>query len=110
MDGSAASVVIPELIITRISMKGRCHPKRKIIANIHLQPCELIPKFGAGSVDGLLLKAKGTLLEHKAASTSLEEARQTAKVKVVIPAIRDWVIDHTFPTTLWLVSGAAWYR
>lgn len=64
----------------------------------------------AGEVDGLDLQANGLLLEHKLAASSLEEASSAAYARIQIRGIRDWVVDHSSPPAIWLVTDAAWYR
>ena len=59
---------------------------------------------------GLPLRARGVLLEHQAAAGSIEEARGVSRVRVRIPAVRDWVVDYSEPGALWIVADAAWYR
>lgn len=63
-----------------------------------------------GTVDGLTLRARGVLLEHRAAAVAVEEARAIARLRVRVPAVRDWVIDFSAPGALWIVSDGAWYR
>ena len=63
-----------------------------------------------GTVDGLTLRARGVLLEHRAAAVAVEEARAIARLRVRVPAVRDWVIDYSAPGALWIVSDGAWYR
>ena len=47
---------------------------------------------------GLPLRARGAvLLEHRAAAASVGEAREGARVRVRVPAVRDWVVDHSEP-------------
>ncbi len=59
---------------------------------------------------GLPLRARGVLLEHRAAGNAIGEAREAARARVRIPAVRDWIIDYTEPGAIWLVADAAWYR
>ncbi len=70
----------------------------------HESPCV------AGSVEGLTLRARGVLLEHRAAAVAVEEARAIARLRVRVPAVRDYVVDHSAPGSIWIISDGAWYR
>lgn len=61
-------------------------------------------------MEGLTLRVRGVLLEHRAAAAAVQEARLTARLRVRVPAVRDWVIDYSSPGALWIVSDGAWYR
>ncbi len=50
------------------------------------------------------------LLDHRAAASAIEEARQLARVRVQIRFIRDWVVDYSEPGAVWIISDWAWYR
>ena len=63
-----------------------------------------------GSVLGLPLRARGVLLEHRAASATIGEAREIARARVRIPAVRDWAVDFSEPGAIWIIADAAWYR
>ena len=60
---------------------------------------------GTGLVNGMPLEARGELLDPD--STAEQQGQRTS---VHLPTVRDWVIDHSHPPTLWLVTDAAWYR
>lgn len=64
----------------------------------------------AGAAEGASLQASGLVLEHSIANESLDEARQAAYVQVRIRSVRDWVVDHSRPSAIWLVTNVAWYR
>ncbi|KAK9824314.1 hypothetical protein WJX72_009375 [[Myrmecia] bisecta] len=63
-----------------------------------------------GLVNGLELKARGAVLEHKLAAQSIDDARYNARVRVRIHAVRDWLIDYSTPWSIWVVTDFAWYR
>ena len=50
------------------------------------------------------------LLDHRAAASAIEEARELARVRVQIRYIRDWVVDYSEPGAVWVISDWAWYR
>ena len=64
----------------------------------------------AGSINGRALRGRGVLLDHRAAASAIEEARELARVRVQIRHIRDWVVDYSEPGAVWIVSDWAWYR
>ena len=65
----------------------------------------------ADGVNGLPLKATGTILDHRLCSQqSVYDARTTSRIKVRIHCIRDWVVDYGPPVTVWLITDWAWYR
>lgn len=65
----------------------------------------------AAGVNGLPLKATGTILDHRLCSQqSVYDARTTSRIKVRIHCIRDWVVDYAPPVTVWLITDWAWYR
>ena len=67
--------------------------------------------MAADGVNGLPLKATGTVLDHRLCSQqSVYDARTTSRVKVRIHYIRDWVVDYAQPVTVWLITDWAWYR
>ncbi len=65
----------------------------------------------AGLVNGLPLEARGQLL-HADADTEEQpaEEQQPQRMIVRLPGIRDWVVDHSHPPALWLITDVAWYR
>jgi hypothetical protein len=76
-------------------------------------PCQsagLSVRPRAGTVDGGALCAKGLLLEHKLASISLSDAKASARVRVKLDAVLDWVVDYSEPASVWIITDAAWYR
>lgn len=68
------------------------------------------PSIYAGSINGKALQGRGVLLDHRAAASAIEEARQLARVRVQIRFIRDWVVDYSEPGAVWIISDWAWYR
>ena len=65
----------------------------------------------AAGVNGLPLKATGTVLDHRLCSQqSVYDARVSSRIKVRIHYIRDWVVDYSQPVTVWLITDWAWYR
>jgi len=85
-----------------------------------LQPCSqsssssdsgTVVDLLADGVNGLPLKATGTVLDHRLCSQqSVYDARSSSKIKVRIHYIRDWVVDYSPPVTVWLITDWAWYR
>jgi len=85
-----------------------------------LQPCSqsssssdsgTVVDLLADGVNGLPLKATGTVLDHRLCSQqSVYDARSSSKIKVRIHYIRDWVVDYSTPVTVWLITDWAWYR
>ena len=62
-------------------------------------------------MNGLPLKATGTILDHRLCSQqSVYDARTTSRIKVRIHYIRDWVVDYAPPVNVWLITDWAWYR
>ena len=67
--------------------------------------------MNADGVNGLPLKATGTVLDHRLCSQqSVYDARASSRIKVRIHYIRDWVVDYSQPVTVWLITDWAWYR
>ena len=50
------------------------------------------------------------LLDHRAAASAIEEARETARVRVQIRYVRDWALDYSDPGAVWIITDWAWYR
>ncbi|KAL3145939.1 hypothetical protein ABBQ38_015299 [Trebouxia sp. C0009 RCD-2024] len=64
--------------------------------------------FTPDGVNGLPLKATGTILDHRlCAQQSVYDARTTSRIKVRIHCIRDWVVDYAPPVTVWLITDWA---
>ncbi len=70
-----------------------------------------------GKVGALLLRARGTLLEHRALSPAGGDAwggggaSNGSKGRIHLANVRDWVVDHSQPAhAIWLVTSTAWYR
>ena len=72
--------------------------------------CSMHSISWAGSVGGRALRGRGVLLEHRAAASAIEEAREQARVRVQIRHVRDWVVDYSEPGAVWVISDWAWYR
>jgi hypothetical protein len=64
----------------------------------------------AGLVGGLPLRARGVLLDHRAAAGGVEEAREAPRCRLAVPAVRDWALDYSEPGALWALTEHAWYR
>jgi len=67
----------------------------------------------AGLVNGLPLEARGQLVQPNtdAEERPAEQQQQQLQRTIVrLPSIRDWVVDHSHPPALWLVTDVAWYR
>ena len=64
----------------------------------------------AGTVGGLPLRARGVLLDHRAAAYGVAEAREAPRCRLRIPAVRDWALDYSEPGALWALTEHAWYR
>jgi hypothetical protein len=76
-----------------------------------------------GKVGSLPLRARGQLLEHRSPAVAGTDSwaanavgagggtPNSAKGRIVLHHVRDWVVDHTQPApAIWLVTTAAWYR
>lgn len=61
-------------------------------------------------MEGLPLRARGVLLDHRAAAYGVAEARDAPRCKLRIPAVRDWALDYSEPGALWALTEHAWYR
>jgi len=61
-------------------------------------------------VGGLPLRARGVLLDHRAAAGGGEEAREAPRCRLAVPAVRDWALDYSEPGALWALTEHAWYR
>lgn len=88
------------------------HPEHCRLAHTLLQRDSLPTDMCiADGVNGLPLKATGTILDHRLCSQqSVYDARTTSRIKVRIHCIRDWVVDYAPPVTVWLITDWAWYR
>ena len=67
----------------------------------------------AGKVHGRSVRARGRLLDPVLTAQSRGGGRTSGSKgqgRVDIVAVRDWVIDHTEPAAIWIISGTAWYR
>lgn len=67
----------------------------------------------AGKVNGHSLRARGRLLVTVLTAQTRGGGRTSGSKgqgRVDNVAVRDWVIDHTEPAAIWIISGAAWYR
>lgn len=85
-------------------------PRRQSSAIIGSAEECLTLQFPAGGVVDQPLQATGLILDHKTAETSLSEARKAAYININIRKIKDWVIDHSQPQSIWIVTNVAWYR
>ena len=66
-----------------------------------------------GVVEGLPLCASGVLLEQRAATAdSVPPPPSPAGKKghVQLSGVCDWVIDHSQPAAIWIITRLAWYR
>ncbi|KAK9832062.1 hypothetical protein WJX81_003439 [Elliptochloris bilobata] len=63
-----------------------------------------------GLVEGLPLRARGVLLDHRAAAYGVAEAREVPRCRLRIPAVCDWALDYSEPGALWALTEHAWYR
>lgn len=61
----------------------------------------------AARLAGVPLQARGVLREAAPAAEGEAPSRPHA---LHLPAVRDWVLDHSGSGAIWLVTDVAWYR
>ena len=78
---------------------------------VQIKGCQKGVSTGAGLVNGLPLEGRGELLDPDTATEEQPAEQQPPqRAGVRLPSVRDWVVDHSQPSALWLVTDVAWYR